>query len=65
MTGTTLWSGERDPPSGPSMQASGPLVERIAVLVVHARSLVATQANVALTMLPWEIGRLIDVEVLT
>lgn len=41
-----------------------PLVDRIAALIEQTRSLVAVQANVALTLMNWEIGHLIDVEVL-
>lgn len=40
------------------------LVDRIAALVVRTRSHVATQANAALTLMNWRIGRLIDAEIL-
>lgn len=40
------------------------LVDRVVSLVEQARAAVAVQANAALTLLYWEIGRLIDVEVL-
>ncbi|MEZ5309480.1 MAG: DUF1016 N-terminal domain-containing protein [Microthrixaceae bacterium] len=42
----------------------GSLYEQIAALVEGTRGYIATQANAALTMMYWRIGRLIDVEVL-
>lgn len=43
---------------------SGALVDRIAALVARTRSHVATQANAALTLMNWRIGRMIDAEIL-
>ena len=46
---------------------SGPtesLYLRVAALVNQTRAVVAVQANAALTLMHWEIGRLVDVEVL-
>lgn len=40
------------------------LFVRVAALVDQTRALVATQANAALTLLYWEIGHLVDVDVL-
>lgn len=47
-----------------TLASDHPLVDRIAALIEQTRSLVAVQANVALTLMNWEIGHLIDVEVL-
>lgn len=44
--------------------SEAPLVERIARLIERTRTTVATQANAALTIMNWHIGRMIDVEVL-
>lgn len=57
-------ASERDPSIELAVPADGPLVDRISALIEQARALVARQTNVVLTMLYWEIGRLIDVEVL-
>ncbi|HMR49571.1 MAG TPA: DUF1016 N-terminal domain-containing protein [Arachnia sp.] len=43
---------------------SGSLFERIAALVEQTRTSVATYANSALTMMYWQIGHLIDADVL-
>lgn len=40
------------------------LVDRVAQLIKQTRAAVATQANAALTLMNWHIGRMIDVEVL-
>ncbi|MGB4777761.1 PDDEXK nuclease domain-containing protein [Microbacterium sp.] len=42
----------------------GQLVERVSLLIEQTRATVATQANAALTLMNWHIGRMIDVEVL-
>lgn len=42
----------------------GALVDRVSALIEQTRSYVATQANAALTLTNWHIGRMIDVEVL-
>ena len=42
----------------------GPLLERISALIDQTRSYVAVQANTALTMRNWYIGRMIHVEML-
>ncbi len=42
----------------------GPLVDRVSQLIEQTRAVVAKQANVALTLMNWHIGRMIDVEVL-
>lgn len=42
----------------------GSLFLRVSALVEQTRATVASQANTAITLLYWEIGRLIDVEVL-
>ncbi|HWV50330.1 MAG TPA: PDDEXK nuclease domain-containing protein [Microbacterium sp.] len=47
------------------LAAEGPLVERISQLIEQTRGAVATQANAALTLMNWHIGRMIDVEILT
>lgn len=44
--------------------ADSSLYEQIAALVESTKGHIATQANVALTLMYWQIGRLIDVEVL-
>ncbi len=63
MTNPISPTGERD--LSPALAVpDGPLVDRISALIEQARALVARQTNVALTMLYWEIGRLIDLEVL-
>jgi len=38
------------------------LVARIGALVVEARQVVSARANATLTLLNWQVGRLIDVE---
>lgn len=47
-----------------AVPSDGSLVDRISALIEQSRTLIARQTNVALTTLYWEIGRLIDVEVL-
>lgn len=42
----------------------GSLVDRVSSLIEQTRSVVAKQANAALTLMNWHIGRMIDVEVL-
>lgn len=42
----------------------GALFDRVSALIDEARALVAAQANAALTMMNWQIGRIVDVEVL-
>jgi len=42
----------------------GALLDRISLLVEQTRAVVAVQANAALTLMNWHIGRMIDVEVL-
>lgn len=64
MTESTPSSRELGLSSALDVPAEGPLVERVSAMVEQARAFVATQTNVALTMLYWEIGRLIEVEVL-
>ncbi|WP_347955797.1 PDDEXK nuclease domain-containing protein [Gordonia aichiensis] len=44
--------------------ASDALLDQISTLIEQTRSAVATQANAALTLMNWQIGHLIDVEVL-
>jgi len=46
------------------MLGTDELVARIGALVVEARQVVAARANATLTVLNWQVGRLIDVEVL-
>lgn len=41
-----------------------PLFVRVSALIEQTRTTVATQANTALTMMYWEIGRLLDTEIL-
>lgn len=48
-------------PTGPQ---EGPLVERISVLITQTRTHVAARANAALTMMNWQIGHMIHIEVL-
>ena len=43
---------------------AGDLFARVAALIEQARSSVASQVNAALTMMNWQIGRLIDAEFL-
>ncbi|MEI2639760.1 MAG: PDDEXK nuclease domain-containing protein [Microthrixaceae bacterium] len=47
-----------------SAAVDGSLYEQIAALVESTKGHIATQANAALTLMYWQIGRLIDVEVL-
>lgn len=42
----------------------GALVDRVSSLIEQTQSIVARQANAALTLMNWHIGRMIDVEVL-
>lgn len=42
----------------------GTLLDRISQLIEQSRAIVAAQANTALTLMNWHIGRMIDVEVL-
>jgi len=42
----------------------GTLLDRVALLVDRTRGFVAAQTNAALTLMHWQIGRMIDVEVL-
>jgi hypothetical protein len=42
----------------------GALVDRVSSLIEQTRSIVTRQANAALTLMNWHIGRMIDVEVL-
>lgn len=57
-------SGERDLSRALAVRSDEQLLERVSALIEQTRTLVARQTNVALTLLYWEIGRLIDVEVL-
>ncbi len=45
-------------------QSGGMLFDQVTQLIEQTRAGVAVQANAALTLMNWEIGRLIDVEVL-
>lgn len=47
-----------------SLSGSGDLFEQVSVLIEQTRAVVAAQANAALTLMNWQIGYLIDVEVL-
>ena len=42
----------------------GSLLERVSALIEQTRAAVATQANAALTLMHWHIGRMIDTEIL-
>lgn len=42
----------------------GALIDRVSSLIEQTRAAVAAQANAALTLMNWHIGRMIDVEVL-
>jgi len=42
----------------------GALVDRVSLLIEQTRAVLAAQANAALTLMNWHIGRMIDVEVL-
>lgn len=57
-------NGERDLSRALAVRSDEQLLERVSALIEQTRTLVARQTNVALTLLYWEIGRLIDVEVL-
>ncbi|MGB3733278.1 PDDEXK nuclease domain-containing protein [Microbacterium sp.] len=52
------------PRRAPFTPSDGPLIERVSQLIEQTRTTVAIQANAALTLLNWHIGRMIDVEVL-
>lgn len=47
-----------------ALAAEGPLVDRISHLIEQTRGAMAAQANAALTLMNWHIGRMIDVDVL-
>ncbi|MDF1489852.1 PDDEXK nuclease domain-containing protein [Tessaracoccus caeni] len=42
----------------------GELVDRVSLLIEQTRAVVASQANAALTLMNWRIGRMVDVELL-
>ena len=43
---------------------SGDLFDQVSALIEQTRAAVATQANAALTLMNWQIGHLIETEVL-
>lgn len=51
--------------TGPATPADVPLFERVSQVIEQTRASVATQANAALTLMNWHIGRMIDVDVLS
>lgn len=53
-----------DPVASNTGITEGPLFERLSVLIEQTRSIVASQANAALTMRNWHIGQMINAEVL-
>ena len=47
-----------------ALSGEGSLLERVSSLIEQTRAAVATQANAALTLMHWHIGRMIDTEIL-
>ena len=47
-----------------ALSGEGSLLERVSSLIEQTRAAVATQANAALTLMHWHIGRMTDTEIL-